>query len=93
MTEVTARARVLYTGTVQGVGFRWRAFRCAAGLGLAGFVRNLDDGRVELVAEGPRPRVERLLAAVSGEMGGLIADAETVWSPAAGGLGPFAISR
>ena len=93
MTDGAARARVLYTGTVQGVGFRWRAHRCSAGLGLTGFVRNLGDGRVELVAEGPRPRVERLLAAISGEMGALIEDAEVVWSSAAGGLGPFSIVR
>ena len=44
--------RYLVSGRVQGVGFRWFASRAAGELGLAGFVRNLDDGRVEAVASG-----------------------------------------
>jgi len=87
------RVRVLYSGNVQGVGFRFRALRSADGLALEGFVRNLPDGRVELVAEGPRPRIERLLAAISGDLGGLIEEADTSWSAAEGGLPPFTILR
>jgi acylphosphatase len=90
---MNARVRVLYSGTVQGVGFRRRALRCADGLGLAGFVRNLADGRVELVAEGPRPRVERLLAAVGGDLGALISGTDVAWSGPSGGLPPFTIVR
>lgn len=93
MSQGGAHVRVLYSGTVQGVGFRRRALRCADGLGLAGFVRNLADGRVELVAEGPRPRVERLVEAVRGDLGALIDDADVVWSPPQGGLPPFTIAR
>jgi acylphosphatase len=44
--------RFLVTGVVQGVGFRWYAARHARELGLAGFARNLPDGRVEVVATG-----------------------------------------
>lgn len=44
--------RYLVTGMVQGVGFRWYVARHARGLGLAGFARNLADGRVEVVASG-----------------------------------------
>jgi acylphosphatase len=67
--------RVHYTGTVQGVGFRYTARELAAGVGVAGFVRNLSDGRVELVAEGEVDQVKRLLDAIAGQMRGYIEDA------------------
>lgn len=47
------RVRVSITGRVQGVFFRTECERMARGLGLAGFVRNLPDGSVEAVFEGP----------------------------------------
>ena len=53
---------VLVEGRVQGVGFRWFTRDAAAALGLSGWVRNLKDGRVELLARGPRPRLDELLA-------------------------------
>ncbi|HEX2417718.1 MAG TPA: acylphosphatase [Micromonosporaceae bacterium] len=51
----------LVRGRVQGVGFRWWTRTHAIELGLAGWARNLADGRVEVVAEGPRSHCERLL--------------------------------
>ena len=47
-------------GRVQGVGFRYFAQRAAAGLGLRGYVRNLDDGRVEVYAAGGREQLDEL---------------------------------
>ena len=47
-----AAYRYLVTGRVQGVGYRYFVLREAERLGLAGFARNLPDGRVEVVAEG-----------------------------------------
>jgi acylphosphatase len=44
--------RFVVAGLVQGVGFRWYVARHARGLGLAGYARNLADGRVEVVATG-----------------------------------------
>lgn len=57
----TVRATAFVRGRVHGVGFRWWTRARALELGLAGHARNTDDGRVEVVAEGPRDAVERLL--------------------------------
>lgn len=51
-------------GQVQGVGMRWWVRARALELGLAGWARNLEDGRVEVVAEGPRGACQRLLEAI-----------------------------
>lgn len=51
--------RLLIRGIVQGVGYRMFAARVARTLGLNGFVRNLDDGRVEVVVAGPAEVLER----------------------------------
>jgi acylphosphatase len=53
-------------GQVQGVGFRWWVRVHALELGLAGSATNLSDGRVEVLAEGPRPVCARLLALLQG---------------------------
>ena len=55
--------RVLVSGCVQGVGFRYFVVDEARALGLAGFVRNLRDGRVEAEVSGPADKVEALIAA------------------------------
>ena len=52
--------RWLVRGRVQGVGFRYFVQRAAQELGLAGYVRNLDDGRVEVYAIGPEARLSEL---------------------------------
>ncbi|MEV4517641.1 acylphosphatase [Dactylosporangium sp. NPDC049525] len=56
------RRRVLVSGRVQGVYYRDTCRRVAAGAGVGGWVRNLADGRVEAVFEGPPEAVERLVA-------------------------------
>lgn len=53
--------RLLISGRVQGVGFRAWAARKAADLGLAGWVRNLTDGRVEALVQGPGVDVARFI--------------------------------
>ena len=57
MTRIVA----LVSGNVQGVGYRAYAQRKAQELGLSGYAENLSDGRVEVVAEGPREALEHLL--------------------------------
>jgi acylphosphatase len=56
-----AAAQVLVTGVVQRVGYRMWTTRTARALGLTGFVRNLDDGRVEIHAEGDARAVDALV--------------------------------
>jgi acylphosphatase len=53
-------------GRVQGVGFRWWTRSRASELGLLGWASNLSDGRVEVVAEGPKKDCERLLELLRG---------------------------
>jgi acylphosphatase len=77
----TVRCRVYYSGRVQGVGFRFTSQRLAEDHGVAGYVRNLPDGRVELVAEADRPAVEGLLDAIDREMGGYIRESQVVDEP------------
>lgn len=60
------RVTVWVRGHVQGVGFRWWVRARALELGLLGTATNLDDGRVEVVAEGPRDGLDRLLALLAG---------------------------
>jgi acylphosphatase len=59
--DAVSRKRVIVTGMVQGVGFRYHAEAEAHGLGLAGFVRNRSDGTVEAEIEGDDTAVERML--------------------------------
>lgn len=54
--------RFLVAGVVQGVGYRWYAARHARELGLSGYARNLDDGRVEVVSAGDAQAMARLEA-------------------------------
>jgi acylphosphatase len=87
------RREVHYSGHVQGVGFRWTACSIARGFAVTGLVRNLPDGRVQLVAEGEREEVDRFLAAIADSMAGNIRHAETVVSPATGEFTSFETAR
>ena len=63
MAKKKAR-RWLVNGTVQGVGFRYFVEAKASALGLSGWVRNLEDGRVEVYAVGPEPALNDLAGAL-----------------------------
>jgi acylphosphatase len=75
------RLRIYYSGRVQGVGFRYTSQRLAHDHGVGGFVRNLPDGRVELVAEGHQDAVDELVAAIRRQMHGYIRDIQVVSEP------------
>lgn len=62
LTPQAKRVRVLVSGDVQGVGFRWSARDEASARGVAGWVRNRPDGRVEAVFEGSPEAVDAMVA-------------------------------
>ena len=81
-------------GRVQGVWFRGHTEQAARALGLVGWVRNLEDGRVEALAQGPRPALERLLEAVrAGSPRSVVEGVEVHWEILGPALGPFEIRR
>jgi acylphosphatase len=86
LVRVTAWVR----GHVQGVGFRWWVRARALELGLSGSAANLIDGRVEVIAEGPRGQCKRLLEQLRGPAtpGRVFAVTER-WSAARGDLSDF----
>jgi acylphosphatase len=65
---MTTCKRVTYSGRVQGVGFRYTAQRLAHGFAVAGFVRNLANGNVELAVEGEEREVSAFLQALAARM-------------------------
>lgn len=85
------RCEAYFSGRVQGVGFRYTACRVAAGLNVAGWVCNLPDGRVRLVAEGPPGELDRLLVGIRQEMGARIRDVLERRGPATGEFSGFTI--
>jgi acylphosphatase len=84
--------RVYYSGRVQGVGFRYTARHLASGFTVAGYVRNLPNGDVELLAEGEADQVDAFLKAVVDHMTGNISRV-TVHDEPAGGRQGFNIVR
>jgi acylphosphatase len=89
-----SRLHAFLHGRVQGVGFRHFVMTHAGDLGLTGWVRNLRDGRVEVTAEGPRPRLEDLLGKL--HRGPVSADVRRVdenWGEHRGEFSGFKVKR
>jgi acylphosphatase len=87
---VTARLTALVDGRVQGVGFRWWVCARGAELGLAGTATNLDDGRVEVIAEGDDADCHKLLALLrGGTTPGRVTTVAERWSDPQGNLRGF----
>jgi acylphosphatase len=84
---------IYYAGHVQGVGFRYAAKSVAQGYEVTGTVRNLEDGRVELVVEGRKPELEAYRRAIQdSEVGGLIRQEAVHWTEAHGEFRGFVIT-
>jgi len=91
MAEANQQLQVFFSGWVQGVGFRFTARRLASRFGVSGFVRNLPDGRVEIVAEGEASEVRGFLEAVKEHLGQYIRRTEEHWQAATGRFSGFDI--
>ena len=75
-------AQVFYSGRVQGVGFRYTVRDVACGFEVTGYVRNLPDGRVEMVAEGEEAEVQSFLDGIqASQLGSCIRGADLSWQP------------
>ena len=85
------RRTVYFSGRVQGVGFRFTTVRIAAKHTVGGSVRNLPDGRVELLAEGTPEELERFVAAIHQELDPYITGTTGGESPASGTFTEFGI--
>ena len=88
------RLHIFYSGRVQGVGFRYTAKQVAHGFEVTGIVRNLADGRVELVAEGQRGELEEFRRAIQDSaVGRFVRQEELAWSAVKNEFRAFEIVR
>lgn len=77
-------------GRVQGVGFRYFVIQKALSLGLRGYTRNTSDGSVEVLAQGPRPALENLLALLRrGPSAADVREVEVRWGEPSGYFSGF----
>ncbi len=86
------RRQIYYSGRVQGVGFRMTTRSHARRFSVTGFVRNLVDGRVELVAEGESDEIDRFLSSLRTAMTMNIRSEQCVEMPASGEFRDFEIT-
>lgn len=90
--RAAARVRVIVSGRVQGVFFRAATAQAARAFGVRGFARNLPNGAVEIVAEGTRSSLKRLLAcAYRGPPQARVDEVRAQWSEATGEFSGFEI--
>jgi acylphosphatase len=86
------RARISVSGRVQGVGYRAFTMRAATERGLAGGVRNCEDGRVELEVEGPKDHILSLIETLKlGPPASRVTDVRVEWVPATGRQTNFSV--
>jgi acylphosphatase len=86
------RVHIFVSGRVQGVFFRHYTLQKALELGLKGWVRNLEDGRVEVVCEGEEDKVKSMAAwCKKGPPGAFVKDTESYWEEYAGDFDTFRI--
>ena len=87
------RLQILYSGHVQGVGFRYTVKSLVAGFDVTGAIRNLPDGRVELLAEGAKDELRAFQQAIRDSgLGRLITDEQTSWGEAQNQFRGFTIT-
>lgn len=89
--ETKKRIHVCYSGRVQGVGFRFTVQGIAFNLEVLGWVKNLSDGRVEIVAEADEEILKKFLERTNNLFSGYIRDIDIEWLAASGEFKDFAI--
>jgi len=82
---------VIYEGQVQGVGFRYTTHRIAHQFQVCGYVRNLSDGTVELLAEGDQSEIDRFLNAIANTMSSFVTEIKIDQTEATGEFIEFSI--
>ena len=88
------RIEVYVDGVVQGVGFRYFTKKVARELGIKGFVKNLPDGRVYIVAEGDEKQLEKFISAVRrGPNLAIVKNVEIIEKPATSEFNDFVIAH
>ena len=85
------QVHLYYSGKVQGIGFRFTAERIAEELGVLGWARNLNDGRVELVAEASEDVLKDFLAQINTIFSRYIQDVDINWEAATGEFKDFGV--
>ena len=85
------RRTAVFSGNVQGVGFRYTATRLAQQYELTGYVRNRPDGAVEVVAEGAAAEIDSFLEELSNQMAGYVRSVKQQTAEALGDLHSFTV--
>jgi acylphosphatase len=90
--KVTKRIHIIFKGRVQGVGFRYATVEAAEVLKITGWVKNLSNGDVEVVAEQRQDILEDFIERLEREFCGYIKNKEVGWEPATGVFKGFSVS-
>lgn len=86
------QGHIFYSGTVQGVGFRYTVQRFANQLNVTGWAKNLTDGGVEILVEGPKDSIEQLINSIDKYFEGYIQEKEVSYEEFQGDLKLFQIA-
>lgn len=93
MSEQKIETEVWFSGLVQGVGFRYETLKVAKGYEVTGFVENLSDGRVHLLAQGDPTETKEFVEAVGERLSDYIRETQQQSHPCESSLGSFQIRR
>ena len=85
------QTHIYYSGIVQGVGFRYTTQRFAANLGLVGWVKNLSDGRVEMIAVGEQKQISELIQQIKVRFSGSLHSTEVTYEALSDAFNDFGV--